>query len=117
MVDRHSLKHRSSNYTVPEMQSSEEEDSDDEKELYIPYLLMSEDDNQSADEVLQSYGVVQTQCNTKTVWKEIMDGVYVPPKKLEGGQWQNEVVLNKSPEANNGDARAQIQPWSSHRKD
>jgi len=85
--------------------------------LYIPYLLMSEDDNQSADEVLQSYGVVRTQHDTKTVQKEFMNGVYVPPKKLEGGQWQNEVVLKDSPEANNGDARAQIQPWLSRRKD
>jgi len=99
------------------MQSSEEEDSNDKKELYIPYLLMSEDDNQSADEVLQSYGVVRTQHDTKTVWKEIMDRVYVSPKKLEGGQQQNEVVLKDSPEADNGDARAQIQPWSSCRKD
>ena len=43
MVNQHSLKHGLSNYTVPEMQSSEEEDSDN---------------NQSADEVLQSYSVV-----------------------------------------------------------
>jgi len=41
----------------------------------------------------------------------------VPPKKLEGGQRRNEVVLKDSPEANNGDTQAQIQPWSSHQKD
>jgi len=98
MVDRNTLKCGSSNYTVSEMSVSGSDDSEDEKLVYIPYELQTSDDDDD-DGVLRSYGVVWAEHKAKATRKGIMDGVYIPPKKGEGGQWRNEVVLKRdSPE-------------------
>lgn len=55
-----------------------------------------------------------SQHEAKTAQKKIMDGVYIPPKKVEGSQHQNKVIINHSPGTNDGDTNETPCPWSSH---
>jgi len=117
MVDCNTLKCGSSNYTVPEMSVSGSDDSEDEELVYIPYELQTSDDDDD-DGILQSYKVVRAECKEKAMWKGIMDGVYIPPKKGGGDQRCNEVVLKKhSPEIQEQEGQASPRLWSTRQKE